>query len=211
MTMMSSAHRDGVAQVVAHDQGGGAQARQHRAQVAPAAPASASRRASPAARPAAAPPAPAPACAPARRAGAPRPRARGCAGGRSRAGQRAQATARRPPRARPWASSPCAGRTRRSAPRFRCGNSASSWNMRPTPRRCGGRCSTDSPSISTSPASGRSSPAISRSTVVLPQPDGPSSAAHAPVLHAEGGVPQGDDALLESSRQPAGPSASPRS
>src|SRR5690625_1361979 len=62
---------------------------------------------------------------------------------------------------------------------FRCGNSASSWKTKPT-RRCAGR--TNRPllaSVATLPpmliwpASGDSKPAISRSSVVLPQPEAP--------------------------------------
>ncbi len=47
-------------------------------------------------------------------------------------------------------------------------------------RRFGGTSRTDSPSMSTSPSLGLSKPAIMRSVVVFPQPDGPSSVTKAP-------------------------------
>lgn len=50
----------------------------------------------------------------------------------------------------------------------------------PTPRRSGGSSVTSSPEINTRPESGCTSPATSRSTVVLPQPDGPSRANSSP-------------------------------
>src|SRR4029077_15924848 len=43
------------------------------------------------------------------------------------------------------------------------------------------RASASSPSNATSPASGQSSPAMIRSSVVLPDPDGPSSASNSPL------------------------------
>ena len=66
----------------------------------------------------------------------------------------------------------------------RCGNSATSWKTIPTRRRSGGIAApapaTRRPPISMVPASGDSSPAIRRSTVVLPQPDGPSTVSISP-------------------------------
>src|SRR3954469_12912874 len=50
----------------------------------------------------------------------------------------------------------------------------------PTPRPCGGASVTSSPSSATSPESGRSSPAITRRSVDLPLPLGPSSAVKDP-------------------------------
>ena len=50
----------------------------------------------------------------------------------------------------------------------------------PTPRVRAGRVVTSSPSISTVPLSGLSRPAITRSSVLLPLPDGPSSAVSEP-------------------------------
>jgi hypothetical protein len=47
-------------------------------------------------------------------------------------------------------------------------------------RRCGGIAVTSVPATSTRPESGRSSPATIRNVVVLPQPDGPSSATRLP-------------------------------
>src|SRR5690606_16355107 len=59
-----------------------------------------------------------------------------------------------------------------------CGKSAQSWNTMPTRRRSGGTCrpepATTRPPMRTSPPSSRSRPAMLRSSVVLPQPLGPS-------------------------------------
>src|SRR5918997_900780 len=64
------------------------------------------------------------------------------------------------------------------------GNSAQSWNTMPTRRRSGGTWTrgpeTSRSPMRTSPPSRRSSPAIVRSRVVLPQPLGPSRATTAP-------------------------------
>ena len=63
-----------------------------------------------------------------------------------------------------------------------CGNSAYSWNTSPTERRSGGRSMPRSVSSHTSspsairPRAGRRSPATARRIVVLPAPDGPTSA-----------------------------------
>ncbi len=64
----------------------------------------------------------------------------------------------------------------------RCSNRLASWNTTPTARRWVGTntpaassCQT-SPSTTTRPPGARSSPARQRSSVVLPQPDGPNSA-----------------------------------
>ena len=57
-----------------------------------------------------------------------------------------------------------------------CGKSAYDWNMRLIGLRCGGSASRSCPSRDTDPESGSSNPASTRRRVVLPQPDGPSSA-----------------------------------
>src|SRR5579862_8277986 len=49
-----------------------------------------------------------------------------------------------------------------------------------TARRCGGTDARSWPSSSTRPSSGISRPASSRNSVVLPQPEGPSSAKNSP-------------------------------
>src|SRR2546421_611059 len=51
-----------------------------------------------------------------------------------------------------------------------------------TGRRCGGTSEISAPSSRIEPLSGLSSPASMRSSVVLPQPDGPSSAKNSPAL-----------------------------
>ncbi len=61
----------------------------------------------------------------------------------------------------------------------RHGSRAGRWNISGTSRR--GRF-TSPPSTSTRPEVGRSSPAISRSSVDLPQPERPSTATNSPVL-----------------------------
>jgi hypothetical protein len=50
----------------------------------------------------------------------------------------------------------------------------------PMPRRCGGICSTEVPSMVISPESGSTKPAMARSSVVLPLPLGPSRAKNPP-------------------------------
>src|SRR5215212_6461408 len=64
----------------------------------------------------------------------------------------------------------------------RFGKRAYCWKTIPSPRDCGERRVTSCPSMTMRPASGRSSPAISRSEVVLPQPDGPNSETNSPGL-----------------------------
>ena len=59
-------------------------------------------------------------------------------------------------------------------------NSAYCWKTKPTPRSVTGWSVTSSPSNATVPASGNSSPAMIRSSVVLPEPEGPSSARNSP-------------------------------
>ena len=61
-----------------------------------------------------------------------------------------------------------------------CGNSAYCWNTVLTWRLYGGVLETSLPSSSTRPYDGCSNPAIIRSMVVLPQPDGPSSEKNSP-------------------------------
>src|SRR5918996_3835722 len=56
---------------------------------------------------------------------------------------------------------------------FRCGNSARLWKTMPMSRVYAGRSVMSSPSRRMRPSVGRSSPAIIRSIVVLPHPDGP--------------------------------------
>ena len=72
----------------------------------------------------------------------------------------------------------------------RCGNSAKSWNIRPTPRFSGGTKpsgpATSWPSISTRPEVGRSTPAAILSSVVLPQPERPEQAEDLAGRHVEG-------------------------
>ena len=64
-------------------------------------------------------------------------------------------------------------------------------------RSRGGRSLASSPSSSTAPVVGSSSPAIIRSTVDLPQPDGPSSTMNSPSFDVEIDVVDGDCAVLE--------------
>src|SRR6266852_3531467 len=60
------------------------------------------------------------------------------------------------------------------------GNSAYDWKTMPTPRWRGGTSLTQRPSKTTSPASGRSKPAIIRSVVVLPHPEPPTTDTSSP-------------------------------
>src|SRR2546425_1910968 len=60
------------------------------------------------------------------------------------------------------------------------GKSAYDWKTMPTPRWRGGTSLTHRPSKTTSPASGRSKPAIIRSVVVLPHPDPPTTDTSSP-------------------------------
>src|SRR5262244_123348 len=62
-----------------------------------------------------------------------------------------------------------------------CGNSAYCWNTVLTSRLYGGSSAASLPPIKISPSSGCSKPAISRSEVVLPQPDGPRSDRNSPL------------------------------
>src|SRR5437899_10715163 len=50
-----------------------------------------------------------------------------------------------------------------------------------TPRASGPTLMTDLPSIQTSPWSGSNTPAIRRSRVVLPHPEGPNTTTHSPL------------------------------
>ena len=67
-----------------------------------------------------------------------------------------------------------------------CGHTAYDWNTMPMPRRSGGTATPAAVSLSARPARsmrpalGISSPAIMRSVVVLPHPDGPSSVINSP-------------------------------
>ena len=60
------------------------------------------------------------------------------------------------------------------------GNSEYAWKTMPMSRLFGETRVTSLPSTTIAPASGRSKPATSRSAVVLPQPDGPSSERNSP-------------------------------
>src|SRR5205809_2018711 len=60
------------------------------------------------------------------------------------------------------------------------GKSAYDWKTMPTPRLRGGTSLTTRPSKRISPASGRSKPAITRSVVVLPQPEPPTRETSSP-------------------------------
>ena len=62
-----------------------------------------------------------------------------------------------------------------------CGHSAKLWKTIPTPRACAGRLVTSSSSKRIAPALGSTNPAIERSSVVLPQPLGPSSISNSPL------------------------------
>src|SRR4051794_11072418 len=62
----------------------------------------------------------------------------------------------------------------------KCGNNAKFWNTIAKLRRNGGTPVTRLPRMKTSPSSGCSKPATSRSVVVLPHPDGPSSEKNMP-------------------------------
>jgi hypothetical protein len=61
-----------------------------------------------------------------------------------------------------------------------CGNSAYDWNTRPMLRRLVGSAVMSRPSTRMRPPVGSISPATMRSTVVLPQPEGPSSEMNSP-------------------------------
>src|SRR3989454_8912296 len=60
------------------------------------------------------------------------------------------------------------------------GKSAYDWKTMPTPRLRGGTSLTTRPSKRIRPASGRSKPAITRSVVVLPQPEPPTRETSSP-------------------------------
>ena len=66
------------------------------------------------------------------------------------------------------------------SPTVLCGNSASDWKTRQVGRRFGGRSLTRSPRSTMSPLVGRSMPASIRSTVVLPEPEGPTMVKNSP-------------------------------
>ena len=59
----------------------------------------------------------------------------------------------------------------------RCPNSWPSWNISAKPRLWVGTPARSAPSQETEPVTGGSSPATARSSVDLPQPDGPSTAS----------------------------------
>jgi hypothetical protein len=61
-----------------------------------------------------------------------------------------------------------------------CGKSAYSWKTVCTSRSNGGAAVTSRPRRLTVPEVGRSNPAIIRSTVVLPEPEGPRSVTNSP-------------------------------
>jgi hypothetical protein len=60
------------------------------------------------------------------------------------------------------------------------GNSASRWNTMPIERLCGGNAATGAPPTMISPAVGVRKPAIIRSSVVLPEPEGPRTVRNEP-------------------------------
>ncbi len=62
-----------------------------------------------------------------------------------------------------------------------CGNSAYDWNIMLTGRWCGGTSFMTTPSIEIRPALGCAKPASIRSSVVLPQPEAPTSANISPL------------------------------
>ena len=62
----------------------------------------------------------------------------------------------------------------------KCGNSAYDWNTRPTSRWCAETRVMSRPASTMRPLCGVSRPAMARMVVVLPQPDGPSSASNSP-------------------------------
>ena len=76
---------------------------------------------------------------------------------------------------------------------FMCGNSAYCWNTVFTLRRYGGVRDTSSPSRRMRPSVGASNPAIIRSVVVLPQPDGPEHREELAAPDREVGVVHGDE------------------
>ena len=61
-----------------------------------------------------------------------------------------------------------------------CGHSAYDWNIMAVPRFSGGSRRMSRPSTRMRPACGVTNPAIDRNSVVLPQPDEPSSATSSP-------------------------------
>ena len=79
-------------------------------------------------------------------------------------------------------------RSRRPNPTFSAtvmwGHSAKLWNTIPTLRVCVGRPRISSSSKRIDPASGSTNPAIARSSVVFPQPLGPSSIRSSPLATA---------------------------
>ena len=66
------------------------------------------------------------------------------------------------------------------SPTVRCGKSASDWNTRQVGRRFAGTSLTVAPRMRISPEVGVSSPASMRSSVVLPEPDGPTMVKNSP-------------------------------
>ena len=173
--------RGGVAEVVGHEQRRAAPGRRARPAARRARPCACGRPAPRAARRGAGPAGRGPGRGPRPRAGARRPTARQGArrpGGRSARGPAARARGRRSlRRRRRWRAPSCAGRARTPGRRGR--PSAARAAGRPWPRR---RTTRGSPRAMR-PRSGRRSPAIARSTVVLPAPEGPTSATvWAPML-----------------------------
>ncbi len=61
-----------------------------------------------------------------------------------------------------------------------CGHNAYDWNIIAVSRFSGGRCVMSTPFTRIVPSSGITNPAIDRSSVVLPQPELPSSAIISP-------------------------------
>ncbi len=88
-------------------------------------------------------------------------------------------------RASPWAT-PEASRPKATlSSTLMCGNSAYCWNTVLTLRLYGGTLDTSWPSSNTRPWVGCSNPAIIFSSVVFPQPDGPSIEKNSPLRIAK--------------------------
>ena len=115
-----------------------------------------------------------------RPAAAGRRRAGSACASRSRSDGRARARDR-PSRRSPPSTSPCSGGRRRRSSRRSGGGRARSSGRRCSRGACAAaRSATSVPSRTTCPSVGRSNPAIIRSVVVLPQPDGPRSEKNSP-------------------------------
>ena len=81
-----------------------------------------------------------------------------------------------------------AGRTPTLSSTVRCGNSNGFWNTNPTGRRSAGTGQELCPSKQMSPVSGAVRPASIDRVVLLPHPDGPSSAVNEPARQVQAQV-----------------------